>query len=345
MKDVVAIRIPNWIGDAVLSLPFVKNVKEVFKNYKIILVMREKVKDVFKNNPYYDKIVIINDKKYSIISAIIEGIKLRQYRIKIFFILPDSFSSALIGFFSNARIRAGYKNEFRDIFLNFKLNKPEKVIHRSEKYLNILSEFLKKNKIKKIKFSKEAEIFLTEKEIKFAKEYLKNIKGKIVGINPNASAISRRWFKERFALLADKLIERLNVNVIFFGSKNETDYVSELIKYVRHPVYNFAGKLSLREYIAILKELDLFITNDSGPMHLANIVGTPVIAIEGAADINETGMINPGIKIYVFKNLPCSPCVKNICPYNLECLYAISVDDVFKYAEKVLYYGKSKNST
>jgi len=339
----IAIRIPNWIGDAVLSTPFLFFTRKYFPKSRIYLIMRKKVKEVFTNNPYYNKIITINDKKQGLLSAMKEGFKLKKYKFDIFFILPDSFSSAFNAFFSRAKLRVGYKNECRDFLLNFRLKKPDVVIHRRYKYLNLLKEVLVKyfnyehipieDDLKK---NIKASIFLTKEEIKHAKEILKNIKGKKIGINPNASAASRRWFKERFAQLADKIISELKLNVIFFGSIDEKNYVKEILNMMKYRAIDMSGKLSLREYITILKHLDLFITNDSGPMHLANAVGTPVIAIEGAADIKETGMFNDGIKIYIYKNLPCSPCVKNVCPYNFKCLDAIKVSDVFNAVKKFL---------
>ena len=156
-------------------------------------------------------------------------------------------------------------------------------------------------------------------------------------MNPNCSAPSRRWLKERFADLADILIEKHNISVLFFGSKKEKGYVSSIIRMMKQKPVNMAGKITLREYMMILKKIKLFITNDSGPMHLANGVGTDVIALEGPADVLETGMINKNSKrIYVNKNLKCAPCVKNKCIRNNKCMKAISVKDVLKQVNKIL---------
>jgi len=339
----IAIRIPNWIGDAVLSTSFLHFTKKYFPDCELYLIMRKKVADVFNNNPHFDNIIIIDDKRNGILSSIYEGLRLRKYRFDIFFILPDSFSSAMVAYFSGAAIRIGYKNEGRSFMLNLGIREPIKVIHRVYKYLNLLKAFLVKyykydeKRIDEL-FKKEAktEIFLSKDEVMQAKEILRKIKGFKIGINPNVSAESRRWFKERFAQLADRIVKEFKAKVIFFGSKEEEEYVSNIVKSVKGKVYNFAGKINLREYITILSQLNLFITNDSGPMHLANAVGTEVIALEGAADINETGMFNNSKRIYINKNLPCSPCVKNVCPYNLECLREITVEDVFKEVRKRL---------
>ncbi len=112
--------------------------------------------------------------------------------------------------------------------------------------------------------------------------------------------------------------------------------MDSIIQKMNNKPVNLAGKTNLREYIAILKQINLFITNDTGPMHLANAVGTDVIAFEGPADVNSTGMFNKaGKRIYIDKKLPpCSPCVKNICPKNNECMKNITVKDVLKEIKK-----------
>ncbi len=326
----IAIRMPNWIGDAVLSTPFLKYTRTIFKNDQLYLVLRSSVKDVFINNPHYNEMIIIDDKKSGLIKA---GLSLRQYRFDYFFNLPESFSSGLICYLSGAKNRIGWQKELGHIWFTQKYNpKQFSHIHRSLKYLKLLHSF--KKVIREIKTG----IYLSKGELKQAQQILHSLKLKkrILGINANCSAPSRRWLKERFAQLADILLENKQTSIIFFGNKKEFNYNNSLIHLMEHKPINLAGKINLREYIGILKLIDLFITNDSGPMHLANALGTPVIALEGPADIQETGMVNKSRLIYINKNIFCSPCVKNICPYGMECMKAIQVEDVLKAIKKIL---------
>ncbi len=349
-KKRIAIRVPNWIGDAVLSTPLLLIIREYFPGSEIYLIMRKKVKDVFLNNKNYNKIVILDDKKKGVLKS---GIFLRKYNFDIYFNLPESLSSLVICFLSSAKIRLGYGTFLAGLFLNNSLKSPGPEIHRALKYIHLLDYFLDKYRNSSTdiltqlhKKKVESAVFLTKKETNRGKEILKKYKNhkKFIGINPNSSAVSRRWLKMRFSQLSDILIKKYKVNVVFFGSASEREYVKSIINQMKENPINLAGEINLREYMAILKSIDLFITNDSGPMHLANAVGTDVIALEGPADIKETGMLNTkSRRIYINKGFPCSPCVKNKCPKNNECMKAITVQDVLKEIKKIMEFWNEKD--
>ncbi|MBU1075869.1 MAG: glycosyltransferase family 9 protein [Spirochaetes bacterium] len=345
-KIKIAIRIPNWIGDAVMSIPFVALARRLFENEEICLVMREKVRDVFINNKDHDKIIILNDKKIGIIRA---GLSLRKYKFDIYFNLPESASSVLISYLSDAKVRIGYSKGIHKVLLNRRLQTPGtggRSEHRSFTYCKLLGLFFDEldgfsldHLQKEYQKQSQVDLFLTGAEIKKGREIIKKykMKGKIIGLNPNSSAPSRRWLKDRFVSLADRLIKDQKATVVFFGSRDEKEAVSSITSLMKEKPIDLSGKISLREYMAVLKLIDLFITSDSGPMHLANSVGTDVIALEGPADIEETGMLNrKGKRVYIVKERFCLPCVKNICRYDIECMKEITVDDVIKQAKKVL---------
>ncbi len=330
----IGIRIPNWIGDAILAIPFIKTLRKIYKNNNIFIIGRESPLTIFFNNPYVDYLIHLNDKEEGIIKS---GFKLRKYKIDIMFILPTSLSSAIIGYLSGSKIRVGYKKEMRNILLSYSYKLPEEKIHRSKQYLYLLKYF---NKIDIENIKLESRLYLSKEEIKRGKNILSRVinnKRKIIGLNPNCSAISRKWPGEKFAKLADILNKKYNI--IFFGSKKEKEYVDNIISMIedRDKIINLSGIINLREYISILSLIDLFITNDSGPMHIANSVGTSLIALEGPADVHETGVINNYPHIYISKNLPCSPCVKNVCPYSHNnCMKLIEVDEVVEAVKKIL---------
>ncbi len=333
----IGIRVPNWIGDAFFSTAFLKAVQKLYPQDEIFLIGREKVKDVFTNFKF-KKFIEIKDKKEGLIKT---GKKLQKYKFDIFFVLPDSFSAALLAYFSKAKIRAGFKSEFRSIFLTHRYRLPPVDVHRYKKYLLLLKNFAGKDFTDKVL----PELKITDNEKNFGRYFFKylRINPPFIGINPNVSAWSRRWLPERFAQLADYIAQRYKTKVLFFGSKSESDFVTEIIKKTKFLHYNVAGMISLREYIGILSHLHLFITNDSGPMHLANAAGATVIALEGPANIYETGMIGKGEKYYIYKKLPCIFCRKNYCKFNHECMKLISVEDVIKYVKQELIKYEKKN--
>lgn len=338
-KKRIAIRMPNWIGDALIATPVLHLARKLL-NDEIYLIVRHQVKDVFLHNPVYDHLIIIDDKR-----SLFKTVQmLRSYEFDVYINLPESFSSQLIAFLSKASIRIGYNGETFGLLLNNSVEPLPKPGHRSLSYLHLLFYYLTKvdkkfsdTNLGQFKKNLKTEIILTKDEIKKAKAILKkyNLRSKIIGINPNCSAITRRWPQKYFAELADYLINLKNVSVIFFGSNNEKRYVQTIIKLMKQKPIDLSGKISLREYMAVLKIIRLFVTNDSGPMHIANAVGTDVIALEGPADTDETGMMNKKAKrIYISKDLPCSPCVKNDCYYDSQCMKAISVHEVLNIIKK-----------
>ncbi|MDD5066693.1 MAG: glycosyltransferase family 9 protein, partial [bacterium] len=253
----IAVRIPNWIGDAVLSTPFVSAIRQVFPDAEIFLIMRDAVRDVYEGNPWSDRTIIINDRKDGPIPT---GLNLQRYRFDHYFNLPGSFSSGLISLLSGAEERHGFTSEGGSFFFQDRIKSSGlKGLHRARRYLELLRHFPVK------KQTLEARVFLEQKEIQRAKSLLKKLKLKriVIGMNPNCSAIARRWPREKFAELADRLLEKVNNSVIFFGSPGETEYVQAVAGMMKHQAIDLSGKINLREYTAILSLIRIFITNDS----------------------------------------------------------------------------------
>lgn len=326
----IAIRIPNWIGDAVLATPFVRQTRKIFKKEEIFLILRPAVLDVYRNNPCADEIIVLEDRKNGLIAS---ARFLKGYGFDIYFNLPRSFSSGLICYLSRAKERYGFIDNAGILFFQKLVNQKELGrFHRAVQYLMLLKGF--SPRLKELR----PEIFLSAAESREGARILssRHLKKPVVGINPNSSAPSRRWMPDRFARLADTLMEKKRVSVLFFGSAAERPAVDSIISLMRRKPVNLAGEIGLRQYMGVLRHLSLFITNDSGPMHLANACGAPVLALEGAADTRETGLLGKTRHAYVNKNAACSPCVKNTCSREMECMKAIETTDVLKAADALL---------
>lgn len=227
----------------------------------------------------------------------------------------------------------------------------------------------------------EPSIYLTEEEIHKAKEFLISrfplpiSHFPLIGINPGATyGSAKRWMPERFAELIHRIIDELNGRVVLFGSKSEAGIAQEIIQKIeiekirswedksfsasqplsfltsppansglRPCILNVTGKTNLRELTALISECDTFITNDSGPMHIASALLVPVVAIFGSTDRTVTGPLGNGHKT-VSKDIPCSPCMKRECPVSttrfrekhLKCMTEITTDDVFNALQEIL---------
>ncbi|MBI5755965.1 MAG: lipopolysaccharide heptosyltransferase II [Nitrospirae bacterium] len=190
------------------------------------------------------------------------------------------------------------------------------------------------------KDSKQKEwLHLSQDEIQRGKEMLSknNIPPDflIIGINPGAAyGSAKRWYPERFARLSNILSNKYNAKIIVFGGKQEQDISEQIVSASQVSILNMAGKTSVRELMAMIKHCRLFITNDSGPMHIAAALGVPVVAIFGSTDPSKTSPLGEQ-HIVIKKDIACSPCFLRKCYKDLLCMDLISVDDVMEGVERV----------
>jgi heptosyltransferase-2 len=172
---------------------------------------------------------------------------------------------------------------------------------------------------------------VTLKERLAARARLSELKRPVLGINPGATyGSSKRWLPERFAEVAGWFIKETRGSVVIFGGKEETPLAEEIYKQVPMNKLLLAGKTSLRELIALISECDIFVTNDSGPMHVAYAVGTPLVAIFGSTSAELTGPVGEGHAV-IKADLDCSPCFERSCDKDyLRCMFALTSEDVYE---------------
>ncbi|MCC6542889.1 MAG: lipopolysaccharide heptosyltransferase II [Nitrospirae bacterium] len=184
-------------------------------------------------------------------------------------------------------------------------------------------------------------LHLSKVELQNADKILLNYKvpsgSLIIGINPGAAyGSAKRWYPERFARVCRGIAERYNnANIIIFGSQQESGIAAEIEALSGVPVINMAGKTTIRGLISLIKQCTVFVTNDSGPMHIAAALAIPVVAIFGSTDPVKTGPMGDG-NIVIRKNAECSPCFKRICPTDLKCMDLIKVEDVMAAVKSIL---------
>ena len=157
---------------------------------------------------------------------------------------------------------------------------------------------------------------------------------KPVAINPVAQWDSKLWPADRFAKLADKLIENEAVSVYFTGGRGDRSAIKEIINKMRHPAVNLAGRTSLIDLAALYQKMACVISTDTGPMHIAAAVNTPVVALFGPTAEWRTGPYGSDHRV-VTANCPCRPCFKRTCP-SPECMRDISVEQVWDQVQVIL---------
>ena len=334
----ILIRSTNWVGDAVITTPAIRAVRKNFPEAKISLLAKPWVAPIFYNNPYIDNILIYDAAgKHKGLSGILRLSKeLRKEKFDLAILLQNAFEAALIAFLAGIPNILGYNTDARSLLLThcICLKPALKSVHQIDYYLGILEGASLKSD------GRHLTLVVTDEERKHAEKILAKhgITGKdrLIGINPGAVfGSAKRWFPERYAALSVKLQKYSGAGIAIFGGPGEMALGQHISELMGNRCVNFCGKTSLREAVALIERCQLFITNDSGLMHVAAALDTPQIAIFGSTDHVTTSPGSPGSRI-IRAPVPCSPCLKPDCPIDHRCMKNITVDMVYDAAVALL---------
>jgi len=339
-KRILVVR-TDRIGDVLLTTPVFKVLRVNFPDSFIAVMVTPITREIVEGNPYIDE-VIVYDKEgkdkglFGFLKMV--GI-LRKRRFDIALVLYTKKRTNLLCFLSGIKERAGYYNNKFGFLLTKKIvdNRPEGKKHEAEYCLEVL---------KAIGIDTEdIELFMPLKPQaeEWAEEILSKYKvdrrDKLIAINPGASCPSKIWPAERFAALADRLVEKYSAKVVLLAGPTDLKIVSEILAKIKNPVINLSGHTTIGQLASFLKRCNLFISNDSGPVHIACAVGTPVVAIFGR---NESGLSPKrwgplGNKNTVLhKEVGCAECLAHNCQKGFACLLAITEEEVLVAVEKLL---------
>lgn len=327
---------PNWLGDAVMSLPTIKGVRALFPESYLAVLVKSELEDLFRHEPDINE-VISYESRHGIKSLSADYRMIKQIRGKEFdlaLILPRSFHSALIGFLSKIPNRIGYAGDSRSKLLTQTLPRTKESLtrHRVYYFLNLLNIWGRP-----VSFS-EPRITIPKITRDWVADNTRNIKDHfLIGFNPGAAYGSAKcWLSERYVHLAKDLINNKKARIILFGSPAEEKLNFDIASKVNHPnLLNYTGKTSITQMAGLLSSCRLLVTNDTGTMHVAAAVKTPVVAIFGPTDPVTTPPFGNNHTI-IRKEISCSPCLKRTCPTDHRCMKSISVGEVYKECEKYL---------
>ncbi len=324
----VLIILPNWIGDIVMSLPAIEKIREIYKNEKLFSLIRKDFYPLIKENLKVLKIQPIFYYKKDFKNTISLIKKLRKEKFNKAFLFPRSYRMFVISFLAGINNIYGYGNDIlKKLLMKECIPRDTKILsqHRVFYYLEL------PKKIKEFNSFNPPTLIMPEKYKKFSQDLLNYLKVKdklLIGINPGATyGEAKCWDRDYFIELILMLKKEFNCAVFLIGGKDnieKCEYIEKKIK-----VFNFAGKLSIIESASLIEKMELFITNDTGPMHIADALGVKVVAIFGPTDVNETPPFRKN-GVIIYKNLECSPCKERVCPLgHNNCMKLIKPDEVF----------------
>ncbi len=344
----ILVRAPSWIGDAVMCLPAIAALKQTYPNAGITVLTRGRAVPVFENNPAVAEVV-----EYDAHGAhrgvtgrlrLRKEIKARGFDMAVLF--QNAFDAAFLSFISGIPSITGYARDLRSRLLTrpVAVTAEIKKRHQVFYYLNIVKEL--GGPAAEGSTPPTPVIYLKEDEIRWAGEFFKQHgieKDVVIGAAPGASyGPAKRWPAALFAEALRRLSGEYDAVPVIFGGADDAEACKDAARLVPGRVLNLAGKTTLRQCMAFLARLKVFITNDSGLMHVAAALGVPTVAVFGSTDPALTGPAGRAVRVVEKKGvaplaMECAPCFKRECPYgHYRCLKGVSVEDVISAARTLL---------
>ncbi|MCX7981280.1 MAG: glycosyltransferase family 9 protein [Syntrophales bacterium] len=329
------------IGDVVHTLPSLSALKKLYPSSHLTWVIEEEASDLILDHPLIDRVLIsrrktwlkkpLNRQSIHEMKHFLSALRDRTYDITIDF--HGLFKSAVICALSPSRRRIGYRSmqELSGLFYRERI--PEDMEkHAVDRYLDFIRYLGEQHP--RVEFSIPAPADVKKMAAHcLESEGLAIDETPFVAVNPVALWPTKLWGQEKFAYLSDMIIENLKLPVVFTGSKRDNAYILKIARHMKNTPHNLAGKTSLRTLAEIYRHALFVVTTDSGPMHIAAAVGTPVIALFGPTDPGRTGPYGPD-HVVVRTGISCSPCFLKSCTHRI-CMEGIRVEDVFLEAKKM----------
>lgn len=326
-----------------MAAPILSDLRKRYPKAHITAMCRSPICELLKEDPEIDELFCFSKAsgfgRRTERRNIIE--KLRKGGFDLGILLTHSFSSAWWFWLGKVQHRLGYDCNGRKFLLTDSLSFPRNIQsqHLVVTYKMLLEPL-------GIPISDTApRLYLSAKELHDARELLRQRgipeNGLIVGINPGATYGSAKcWLPERFREIAERLLQEKDVYIVFFGDQATASLVKEICNGLPPRVVNLAGMTSLRQLSSLISHCDVILTNDSGPMHIADALGTPIVAIFGSTSEIVTGPYRSGTLIH--KHVECSPCYQRTCPIDFRCMKRIEADEVYEAIIKIIGDKRSK---
>ncbi len=328
----ILVRMPNWLGDAVMATPALENLLRHAADFRVVLAAPRLVAAMFRSNPAFHAVVVDRSKSVRprLVGLYRAGRDVRRAvgPVDQAVALPNSLSSALFLRWTGARRRVGAASPWRNILLTDAIA-VDGAVHQVQRYNRVINGLLGTDCQ-----SGPLTLYLDQRH-RFPRP--------TVGINPGAAyGSAKRWAAERFGEVAADLAR--THDVVILGAEKEKEIADQVEGVLRRNAVanyqNLAGRTTIEDLIAKIGGLALLVTNDSGPMHIAAALGVPCVVVFGPTDHVQTGPWRHRRCVIVRHEVPCAPCMKRVCPLDYHaCMQEVQSGQVLKAARQLLEEG------
>jgi len=336
MKKILVVNV-NWVGDVIFSSPIFRALKENYPSARISCLAVPRVKDILESCPYLDQVIVYDEEgtDRGPLAKLRLIWRLRREKFDAVFLLHRSWTRALLVFGAGIPVRVGYDTKKRGIFLTHKIAPLDPGAHRRDHYLQVIEGFgvQVKDRSCELKVSEsagaEVEKILLQNGLSAGEKF--------VVINTGGNWDLKRWPKENWAELIKILASRLKLAMVIPGANKDIALAETIAQAAGVKTIVLAGQTNLKQLIALMAKAAAVVSADSGPMHIANCVGTPLAAIFGPTRPETTGPRGKGKFVILQKDVKCNraPCYNLTCPDNV-CMQAVTPEEVAEEVFKIV---------
>jgi heptosyltransferase-2 len=314
----ILVRATNWVGDAVMALPALRAIRERFPQSEIAVLAKPWVADLYAREHFANRVIPYTAATLAEKLRFAWGLRAEHFDVAI--LLQNAFEAALVACVAGIPTRIGYNRDGRGWLLTKAIPVPLKgEIPAHERYYYL--ELLRRGGL--ISELPDVEAIRLEG--------LPPGRDNVVGISPGAAyGTAKRWLPENFAETAVRLAGQFGARVSIFGSASERELCEQVATSIRQQgveVHDYAGETSLAQFIDLAARCRIFVTNDSGAMHIASAAGTPTVAVFGATDHTGTGPTGPLSRV-IREPVECAPCLLRECPIDHRCMTRVTPERV-----------------
>lgn len=330
----LVVRVPNWIGDAVMCLPALMDLRDHFSHAKITVLAKPAIGDLLNGHPAVDEIMVIPQECKGGLGLVklIRRVKKRQFTQAVLF--QNAFEAAILSWAAGIPSRIGYATDGRSCLLSESIPPPPPTLHQTLYYQHLVTRITRSTGKKRT-----PQLFLapevTQACVRKFPDVFSSSNRIMIGINPGSVyGSAKRWMPERFAEVGDRLVEEVGPTLarcVVIGGKGEEVLGQYIARRMQYPPIVLSGKTSIQELMGVLARCVVLVTNDTGPMHVAQALGVPVAAIFGSTDSSSSGPLGESQGM-VKASVRCAPCFLRACPIDHRCMTQVSIEQVTKVA-------------